>query len=103
MTVVGLTWVQGGAIAVLVMWAGYCLVAILTGRLLPRANLVDLRADQARHEERLYQEIADWRQAYQDAEKAREALTEQVRDLKEVAHTQLDLIRSLVRPPEGQG
>lgn len=99
MGIISATWAQGGALAVLVGWAGSCLVAILTGRLVPRSTLTDVRSDAQRHEERLHVEISDWRAAYLDSEKAREAQTEQVRQLTEVSRTVEQLIRSLM-PPE---
>ncbi|GGU61812.1 hypothetical protein [Streptomyces lavendofoliae] len=65
---------------------------ILTGRLVPRRTLDDMR-----------EERDTWRAAHSESEKARQAEREQVGELLEMARLGNQVLNSLPRPPVQRG
>ena len=82
--VLGVTPIQGGAVALL----GLVVVLILTGRLVPRQVLLDMR-----------EERDTWRAAHDASEAARQAEREQVQEMLELSRTAGHVLTSLPRPP----
>lgn len=83
--------VQGGAFGVLIL----VVLAIVTGRLVPRRSLEDVRADR---DARLADEKArgdEWRAAAQAQDARNDVLTRQVEQLLETARTTNALIEGL--------
>lgn len=63
---------------------GVTVLLLLTGRLVPRATLLDKATETER-----------WRQAYEKAEEARRASDEQTKELLEVAHLTHAIINAM--------
>jgi hypothetical protein len=83
--------VQGGATAVLIL----VVLAIVTGRLIPRRSLEDVRADR---DARLAEERArgdEWRAAAQAQDTRNDLLSQQVGQLLDAARTTNALIEGL--------
>lgn len=78
----GVTVLQGGAGALL----GLTILAILSGRLVPRRTLTDQQKETER-----------WRSAFENAEQARAEQAEQIRELAEVGRTTNAMIAALPR------
>lgn len=83
--------VQGGAVAVLTL----VVLAIITGRLIPRRSLDDVRADR---DARIAEERArgdEWRAAAQAQDARNDLLSQQVAQLLDTARTTNALIEGL--------
>ena len=90
--------VQGGAVALL---AGV-LVAIFTGRLLPRWWVDQLRASDQKAIERLTTEVDEWRSAYRSVDLANRELILHSQDLMETGRITRALFSSAI-PKGGDG
>jgi len=87
--------VQGGAVGVLAIVFGL----ILTGRLVPRRVVSDIRSDRDERIAEMREEVITWRSAYEKSEAAREVSSNQVGELLELAKTTDQFIRALVTYP----
>jgi hypothetical protein len=85
--VFGLSVAEAGPTAILTL----VVLLVLTGRLVPRATLTDMR-----------DERDTWRAAHTESERARQAEREQVEELLEMARLGNQLLHSLPRP-KGRG
>lgn len=72
--------------------------AILTGRLVPRATLKDVRDDRDARLAEIGKEADHWRAACEAQTEINRVYSEQIRDLVAVARTTNDLIRSIPGP-----
>jgi hypothetical protein len=92
----GWIWIQGGfgALVGLGVWL------VLTGRLVPRSTLKDLRQDRDDRVAEAKAEAQVWRDAYESAKRANEALAVQLHQMLEVGHTTSSVLRSLPSPPK---
>lgn len=84
-------WVQGGFGALV----SYGVWLVLTGRLVPRRILKDLREDRDDRLAEARSEAQVWREAYESAKRANEALAVQLHQMLEVGHTTSSVLRSL--------
>jgi hypothetical protein len=89
-------WVQGGFGAIVAFGIGL----VLTGRLVPRSTLKDLRKDRDDRVAEARSEAQVWREAYESAKRANEALAVQLHQMLEVGHTTSSVLRSLPSPPK---
>lgn len=89
-------WVQGGF--GLLVAGGVWLV--LTGRLLPRSTLEDLRQDRDDRVAEARAETQVWREAYESSKRANEALAIQLNQMLEVGHTANRVLQSLPGSPK---
>jgi hypothetical protein len=83
--------VQGGAVAVLIL----AVIGILTGRIVPRRSLEDVRLDR---DERIAEERKrgdEWRAAAQAQDARNDLLSQQVSQLLDAARTTNSLIEGL--------
>jgi hypothetical protein len=80
---------QAGIGGILTALVGAVMWAILTGRLVPRRNLLDVM-----------RERDEWKAAARDSEAARREDRDQVRELLEVARVADHVLTSLPRPKE---
>lgn len=88
-------WVPGGGFVSLAL-AGFWFV--LTGKLVPRQTLQDVRADRDARIEELKAERESWKEAFFTSEQARALTESQIDKLLETSRTTEALIRSLPRP-----
>lgn len=94
----GVNLIQGGAAAIVVV----IVMLILSGRLVPRSTLRDLRADRDARLAEVTAERDTWRAAHAASEKARHRQQGQVGELLELSRTAEHLLRSLpIRPEQG--
>ena len=84
--------VQGGVWTLL----GGALIAVFTGRLLPRWYVTQLRESDRSTIERQREEIKEWRDAAHASELANRELMEQVQELMETGRLANQLFRSAV-------
>jgi hypothetical protein len=79
---------------------GVVVLLVLTGRLVPRSHLSDLRADRDARIQEIAGERDTWRDAHQVSEEARREAQDQVGELLELSRTADHVLRSLPRPGE---
>jgi hypothetical protein len=91
--------VQGGAVALL---AGV-LIAIFTGRLVPRWQVTQLRASDAAAIKRLTAEVDEWRSAYRSLDLANRELILHSQDLMETGRITRQLFASATSQKDGDG
>lgn len=75
------------------VFIGVIIFAIISGRLIPRKTLEDRMRDKA-------EQIDQWRNAYENADKARTIQAEQLDKLLDQGRTTNVLLAALPRPPE---
>ncbi|WP_035796532.1 hypothetical protein [Kitasatospora mediocidica] len=91
--------IQGGAAAIVVI----VILLVLKGKLVPRAQVDDLRADRDARIAAITEERDTWRRAFLTSEEARHVAQAQVGELLETSRTMEHLLRSLPRPGQGVG
>ncbi|TXS39701.1 hypothetical protein [Streptomyces sp. t39] len=85
---------DAGAIGLVVI----VVLLILTGRLVPRSTVEDVRADRDARLAELTSERDTWRDAHKESEVARQVAQGQVGELLELSRTADHLLRSLPQP-----
>ncbi len=88
---VGLPFVQGGFMVVVIAFV----LAMLTGRLMPRSYVADLREGDKMTIERQREEINEWRTAWIAADLAKRELANQVGELAETGKITVQLLQSV--------
>lgn len=87
----GTAFLQGGAGTVLAVF----IAAILTGRLVPRQVVEDVRRDRDARLDEWRAQVDQWREAYRIECQAREQLATQVDDLLEVARATERVVQAM--------
>lgn len=85
----------GGAVAILSVF----IYAILSGRLVPRSAVDDVRADRDARLAEVRRESDDWRSAWQASQETNKVLADQNKELLELSRTTHQLIKALPGPP----
>jgi len=88
---IGLPWVQGGFLMVVIAFV----LAMLTGRLLPRSYVETLREGDRLTIERQREEITEWRTAWIAADLAKRELASQVGELSQTGKITVQLLQSI--------
>lgn len=88
---IGLPIVQGGFMVVTI----FVILMMITGRLLPRSYVADLREGDKVTIERQREEIVEWRRAWIAADLAKRELANQVSELTETGKITVQLLQSV--------
>lgn len=91
--------VQGGAVTLL---AGV-LIAVFTGRLVPRWQVTQLRSGDQKTIDRLTAEVGEWRSAYRSADLANRELILHSQDLMETGRITRQLFAAATPKKDGDG
>jgi hypothetical protein len=90
---VGLPFVQGGFMLVVIAFV----LAMLTGRLLPKSYVEDLREGDKLTIERQREEITEWRTAWIAADLSKRELVSHMGDLMETGKVTAEALRSIAK------
>lgn len=91
MIIGGISATQGGAAALIVL----VVILILTGRLVPRSVVRDIRKDRDERVAEAQEQTAIWREAYQLSKQAQDIMLLQTRQQLEVGRTVNQVLQSL--------
>jgi hypothetical protein len=84
-------WEQGGAIGLVVL----VVLLVLTGKLVPRSVVIDIRRDRDDRVAEAKAETRIWREAFELARRSNEALIPYMHQLIEVGHTTNSVLQAL--------
>lgn len=90
---IGLPFVQGGFMLVVIAFV----LAMLTGRLLPKSYVADLREGDRLTIERQREEISEWRTAWIASDLSKRELVSHVGDLMETGKVTAEALRSIAK------